>query len=140
QCPWPVRKESFMKARAPITFLAVLLSLVMALPAAADRRCPGGCKATVSVNNGPSLQTSFNVDLQIGDFEVVSPTVRRAPVRFNNLDNPELGIHLRIAEDRPSYFYLESQSSTGAPFFPANSHGDYFFVMHADSLGFTVRN
>lgn len=121
-------------------FVIVWVLLLSQPVAGVDRRCPGGCVAQVSFNGGPPMEISFSVELQIGDFEPLSPTTLRAPVRFNNLTNTELGITMMIVDSPPSYFYLESQSPTGQPFFPATSHGDYFFVLEMPSAGLTLRN
>lgn len=121
-------------------FLWTSLLLTALSPGFADQRCPGGCVSTIEFLGSPPMEASFNVDLQIGDFETLSPTVRRAPVRFNNITNDSLGVTLKIADSPPSYFYLESESPTGSPFFPADAHGDYYFVMQVSSPSLTLRN
>ena len=123
----------------------VLALLALVIPAqevsAADTRCPGGCTVSVVFLDQPATEVTFDVDLQIGEFETISATIRRAPVRFNKLTSDDFGgIRLQTGSSPPSFFYLESQSPTGEPFFPADSHADYFFVMDVEEVSLLLRN
>ena len=118
----------------------VLTGLHVQESRATDYWCPGGCVANVVFLGQDPVEWNFQVKMHIGGFEQISPTIRRAPVISNELTKADPGVNMDVRGDPPSYFYLVSQDPEGDPFFPANSHGDYYFTMEVPEVFLTLEN